>query len=42
MDFSGKALRGIVYVNPPGFAEDSQLAEWIELRQAFTSSLPAI
>ena len=40
MDFTGKPLKGFVYVDPPGFAEDGQLGEWIELCQAFTSSLP--
>ena len=40
MDFAGKPLKGFVYVDPPGFAEDSQLEEWIKLCQAFTSSLP--
>jgi TfoX N-terminal domain len=40
MDFTGKALKGFVYVDPPGFAEDSQLAGWIALCEAFTGSLP--
>lgn len=40
MDFTGKPLKGFVYVDPPGFAEDSQLAEWVDLCQAFTGSLP--
>ena len=40
MDFTGKPLKGFVYVDPPGFAEDSQLGEWIDLCQAFTRSLP--
>jgi TfoX/Sxy family transcriptional regulator of competence genes len=41
MDFTGKPLTGFVYVDPPGFAEDSQLREWIGLCQSFTASLPA-
>jgi len=41
MDFTGKAMRGFVYVDPPGFIEDSQLREWLDLCQAFTGSLPA-
>jgi hypothetical protein len=41
MDFTGKPLRGFVYVDPPGFAEDAQLRDWVDLCQLFTSSLPA-
>lgn len=41
MDFTGKPLKGFVYVDPPGFAEDGQLGEWIDLCQSFTASLPA-
>jgi hypothetical protein len=40
MDFTGKPMKGFVYVDPPGFAEDDQLREWVELCKAFTSSLP--
>jgi TfoX/Sxy family transcriptional regulator of competence genes len=41
MDFTGKALKGFVYVDSPGFAEDSQLSEWLYMCLAFTQSLPA-
>lgn len=41
MDFTGKPLTGFVYVDPPGFAEDADLAAWVELCLAFTRSLPA-
>jgi hypothetical protein len=41
MDFTGKALTGFVYVDPPGFAEDDELQEWIALSTAFTATLPA-
>jgi hypothetical protein len=41
MDFTGKPLRGFVYVESGGFAEDSQLKEWVRLCQDFTNSLPA-
>jgi hypothetical protein len=41
MDFTGKSLRGFVYVDPDGFAEDEQLREWVAICQAFTSTLPA-
>jgi hypothetical protein len=41
MDFTGKPLKGFIFVDPPGFAEDRQLMEWIEMCQAFTRSLPS-
>ena len=40
MDFTGKPLTGFIYVDPPGFAEDAALADWIRLCEAFTGSLP--
>jgi hypothetical protein len=41
MDFTGKALNGFVYVDPPGFAEDDDLRDWILLCESFTSGLAA-
>ena len=41
MDFTGRALKGFVYVDPPGFDEDDQLHEWIDLCLSFSRSLPA-
>lgn len=29
MDFTGKSLTGFLYVDPPGFAEDDDLASWL-------------
>ena len=40
MDFTGKPLRGFVYVDPPGFEADDDLAGWIELSVRFALSLP--
>lgn len=40
MDFTGKALTGFVYVDPDGFAEDSDLENWLALCQEFTAALP--
>lgn len=40
MDFTGKPLKGFVYVDPPGFAEDAELRKWIDRCQAFTRTLP--
>ena len=41
MDFTGSPLKGFVYVDPPGFEEDSDLCNWIRLCEEFTASLPA-
>ena len=41
MDFTGKAMRGMVYVSPEGIAEDSDLKKWIEICEKFINSLPA-
>ena len=41
MDFTGKPLKGFVYVDTPGFAEEEQLRAWVDLCRSFTSSLPA-
>ncbi len=39
MDFTGKPLRGIIYVRPEGFTTDKALSEWIGMGLKFTSSL---
>lgn len=41
MDFTGRSMKGFVYVDPAGFAEDRQLQQWVDLCMQFTSSLPA-
>jgi len=41
MDFTGKPLKGFVYVDPPGFAEEKDLREWVSRCEAFAGSLPA-
>lgn len=41
MDFTGKPLKGFVYVAPPGFASDVDLKAWIARAVAFSLSLPA-
>lgn len=41
MDFTGRSMRGFVYVDPGGFTEDDQLREWVSLSLAFTAALPA-
>ena len=41
MDFTGRPMRGYVYVDPPGFATEAQLREWVGLSLAFVDTLPA-
>jgi TfoX/Sxy family transcriptional regulator of competence genes len=30
MDFTGKPMRGFLYIDPAGYKTDSKLSEWIE------------
>jgi TfoX/Sxy family transcriptional regulator of competence genes len=39
MDFTGKPMRGYVFVAPEGFEEDTELATWVELCVAFVNTL---
>ncbi len=41
MDFTGRPMRGMVYVAGPGFESDQDLAAWVESGASFTRSLPA-
>lgn len=40
MDFTGKALKGFVYVGLQGFDSDEQLILWVERALSFVCSLP--
>lgn len=40
MDFTGKPMRGLVYVDPPGIKTNKQLQRWISMCEAFVFSLP--
>ena len=40
MDFTGKPLRGFVYVSEEGFSTASSLQEWVERGLDFVVSLP--
>jgi len=40
MDFTGRALKGMIYVDAAGIATEEDLADWIGLAVAFASSLP--
>lgn len=39
-DFSGRPMKGWVYVDPEGLASDAQLADWVNRGLAFARSLP--
>jgi TfoX/Sxy family transcriptional regulator of competence genes len=41
MDFTGKPLKGFVYVDAHGYAEDEDLENWIQRAAKFAASLPA-
>ena len=41
MDFTGRPLRGMVYVEKPGFRTGKQLEGWLERGLAFARTLPA-
>ena len=41
MDFTGRAMKGFVYVAEPGFESDGDLCAWVERGVAFAGSLPA-
>ena len=40
MDFTGKALKGFVYVGEEGIENDSDLTAWVSLALSFVSTLP--
>lgn len=40
MDFTGKPLKGFIYVDPEGVDDDENLQTWIERGVAFAASLP--
>jgi len=40
MDFTGRAMKGMVYVEPAGVAEEKDLGEWIQRCLDFVTSLP--
>lgn len=41
MDFTGKPMKGYLFVDPVGCAEDQDLAAWIALAEQFVEGLPA-
>lgn len=40
MDFTGRPMRGFVFVAATGFASDEALAGWVRLGVEFAESLP--
>lgn len=40
MDFTGKAMKGFVYVSPEGFESEDDLNDWVQLSYEFVSTLP--
>lgn len=40
MDFTGRPLKGYVYVAPEGIENDDELSYWVELCAEFVRSLP--
>lgn len=40
MDFTGKAMKGMVYVAPAGLKTQKQLANWLDICVRFVETLP--
>ena len=40
MDFTGRPLAGMVYIDPAGFRTNAALAKWVQRGVAFVSALP--
>jgi len=40
MNFTGKAMKGFVYVVPAGIEDDEDLQAWVALAVGFVNSLP--
>jgi len=40
MDFTGKPMKGYVYIAPEGFESDLDLESWVTLCAKFAASLP--
>lgn len=40
MDFTGRPMKGFVFVDPPGYADDASLAAWVGRGVSFVTSLP--
>ena len=40
MDFTGRSLKGMVYVGVAGVADDADLASWLDVAVSFAGGLP--
>ena len=40
MDFTGRPMKGFLYVDPAGYEADEALVGWVELCMAFVRTLP--
>jgi TfoX/Sxy family transcriptional regulator of competence genes len=40
MDFTGRPLRGMVYVGPDGYRSDADMEDWVRRGVDFAASLP--
>lgn len=40
MDFTGKPMKGYVFIDPPGFESDVELADWVTRCHEFVQTLP--
>lgn len=40
MDFTGRPMKGMLYVGPAGIKDDAALADWVEGAAAFAEGLP--
>ncbi len=40
MDFTGRAMKGMIYVSPEGIEADSELSRWVGLCTEFVETLP--
>ena len=40
MDFTGKPMKNMVYVDPGGIASDDELAKWVDAGADYAMSLP--
>lgn len=41
MDFTGRPMKGYVFVDAPGFESDADLASWVHAGLTFVATLPA-
>ena len=41
MDFTGRALKSMIYLSSEGYADDADLASWVTRAARFAETLPA-